>query len=218
MAAEPRPVAYVRPKGASPLRASLVPSYRACKTPNRVHSLPLNGGSCSPPKLASRYLTVGTPDANGQPLGLNASVKIDVVPGDAGTPEDEADVSLQIVIPDVRKTSDLTDYTGQVRVRAEYRRQTDKENSFANGSPIYAATSTDVTWQVSVQCTATASTTIGSDCNLTTSRDAIMPGSIKENKRAILTLGRIQVWDGGADGLNSTTVNDLFLTQGIFIP
>ena len=118
----------------------------------------------------------------------------------------------------MRNKSDLTDYTGQVRVRAEYRRQTDKENSFAGGSPTNAATSTDSTWQVSVQCTATASTTIGSDCNLTTTRDAITPGSIKESKRAILSLGRIQVWDGGADGLNSTTVNDLFLTQGIFVP
>jgi hypothetical protein len=103
-------------------------------------------------------------------------------------------------------------------VRAEYRRQTDKENAVGNAPPVESGTSTDATWGVGVQCAATADTTIGSTCNLTTTRDTLVPGSVKEGKRTVLQLGRFMVWDGGADGLNSTKVNDLFLTQGIFIP
>ena len=36
-----QPDAYVRPKGATPLRVSLVPAYQACTVPNRVHGPPL---------------------------------------------------------------------------------------------------------------------------------------------------------------------------------
>ncbi len=209
---------YVRPTGAGPARFPLVPSYRPCKSPTLVHAAPLNSASCTPPKLYSRYLTLGTPDANGKPASSTGFVRLTVVPGNTSTPADEADVAVKVRISDVRKKSDLTDYTGQLRVRAEYRRQTDKENITAGGNPIDAGTSKDMTWAASVQCTPTADVNIGSNCDLTTTRDAITPGSIKESKRAILTLGRIQVWDGGSDGLNSTEVNDLFLTQGLFIP
>ena len=49
--------------------------------------------------------------------------------------------------------------------------------------------------------------------------DAIVPGSVKEGKRAIWALSRIELYDGGADGDGSTTDdNTLFATQGLFIP
>ena len=56
---------HPRPKGATPLRASLVPAYKACAAPNRTHGAPLAFPSCNPPVQASNFLTVGTPDANG---------------------------------------------------------------------------------------------------------------------------------------------------------
>ena len=37
-------------------------------------------------------------------------------------------------------------------------------------------------------------------------------------KRAIVEVGQITITDGGPDGLNGTTPNTLFETQGIFIP
>ncbi len=60
------PAGYPRPKAATPMYASLVPSYKQCTTPNRQHAPPLSFGSCNPPQQESDFLTVGTPDANGQ--------------------------------------------------------------------------------------------------------------------------------------------------------
>ena len=38
---QPLPVAYPRPKGATPTRVSLVPAYRQCTSPDRTHGPPL---------------------------------------------------------------------------------------------------------------------------------------------------------------------------------
>src|SRR4051794_25693189 len=57
---------HVRPQGATPLRASIVPAYKACAAPgNRTHGAPLASPSCNPPVQTSNSLTVGSPDANG---------------------------------------------------------------------------------------------------------------------------------------------------------
>jgi Tol biopolymer transport system component len=217
--ATPIPGRYVRPAGAASLLLPLVPSFRPCRAPNRMHGTPLNHPSCKPPRLYSRYLTIGTQEVNGKTSRVTGNIKITAIAGDPNTTSvDEADVKMRIKIADVRKASDLSDYTGQLRVKAEYRRQTDKENAVGAAPPVESGTSTDSTWGVGVQCVSTADVNVGSNCNLTTTRDTLVPGSIKEGKRAILQLGRFQVWDGGADGLNSTKVNDLFLTQGIFVP
>ena len=58
---------YPRPQGASPLRVSLVPAFAECTGPNRTHGPPLASPSCNPPAQSSDHLTVGAPDANGQP-------------------------------------------------------------------------------------------------------------------------------------------------------
>src|SRR5436190_10965426 len=57
---------YPRPRGATPLRLSLVPAYQECTSPDSMHGAPLVNGSCAPPQLRSSQLTVGTPDANGK--------------------------------------------------------------------------------------------------------------------------------------------------------
>jgi hypothetical protein len=44
-------------------------------------------------------------------------------------------------------------------------------------------------------------------------------GSILEGKRAIWQLDQVKVYDGGPDGLASTTGdNTLFMDEGIFVP
>ena len=76
----------------------------------------------------------------------------------------------------------------------------------------------DAAFAWTVPCSATADTTVGATCAVTTSADAVMPGVIKEGMRSIWQLGQVQVFDGGADGQASTTPNTLFATQGVFVP
>ena len=56
-------------------------------------------------------------------------------------------------------------------------------------------------------------------CTLSTTADSVIPGFVKELKRAIWQLGPVRVYDGGADGDAETQGdNTLFATQGIFVP
>ena len=61
-------------------------------------------------------------------------------------------------------------------------------------------------------------TTIGSDCPLSTSANALVPGAITAGLRAIWQLGQAQVYDGGPDGNPVSADNTLFLDQGVFVP
>ena len=119
---------YPRPKGATPLLASLVPAFAQCTSANRMHGPPLAFSSCNPPALRSGQLTVGTPDANGQTANSAGMVRYDAIVGDPGTPADEADVALRVNITDVRRQSDLADYTGQLQASAALR-ITDRDNA-----------------------------------------------------------------------------------------
>ena len=95
---------YARPKGASPLRAALVPAYASCASPNRSHGPPLAFGSCNPPHQASSELTVGSPDANGPAANSLGLVRLSALVGIPSTPEDEADMRVATSITDVRRT------------------------------------------------------------------------------------------------------------------
>ena len=69
------------------------------------------------------------------------------------------------------------------------------------------------------QSSGTADVNIGSTCGVTTTADALVPGTIQEGERAVWGLGQVVVTDGGADGLASTGAgNALFARQGIFVP
>jgi hypothetical protein len=207
--------AYPRPRGASPLQVPLVPAYKQCTAPNRTHGAPLSFGSCAPPDLASDFLTVGTPDANGRPAGSIGSVRFRVVPGNESSPEDEADVLVTISMTDVRNGGTLTDYTGDLR-ETTIVRLTDSYNGAGSDE---AATMLDIPFPVHVPCTPTAAATIGSTCAVDTSLDAIVPGSIREGDRSIWELGAIEVYDGGSDGDPVTAGDDtLFARQGLFTP
>jgi subtilisin family serine protease len=205
---------YPRPRGATPLRFSLVPAYRNCMTANRTHGAPLAEPSCNPPTHESGFLTVGTPDANGQGANSAGSVGYAVRAGDPSTPANEADVNLAFSVTDVRKRSDLSDYTGQVQVDSSVR-ITDRRNGTSQSQP---GTTVDLSFPVTAQCVATADTTIGGSCAITTTFNAVAPGSILESKRAIWQLAQVVVNDGGADSLVSTAPNTIFARPGIFVP
>jgi glucose/arabinose dehydrogenase len=206
--------AYAQPKGASPLRIPLVPAYRECTEPNRVHGPPLEHGSCNPPGLASSSLTVGTPDANGRSASAVGFMRYTVRPGAPGTPTDDADVALDFRLSDVRNAGDLSDYAGELQVRASVR-ITDRRNGDSESQP---GTVEDLQLPATVHCAATSEDTIGGACALTTTLDAIWPGVVREGARSIWQLGQIEVLDGGPDGDVDTADNQVFARQGLFVP
>ena len=205
---------YPRPKGASPLRSSLVLAYTQCTTANRTHGPPMVFPSCNPPAKASAHLTIGSPDANGAASNSSGFRTFKAFTGNPSTPADEADVIIDLSITDVRNAVGLTDYTGQL-LSTQTLRVTDRLSGSVAQDP---ATVQDFPFNLTVPCTATGATTIGSTCALQTTADALMPGMVVEQKRTMWEVSQAQVFDGGADGVASTTPNTLFAVQGIFVP
>jgi hypothetical protein len=206
------PSGYPRPKGATPLRVSLVPAFQPCASPNRTHGPPLAFGSCGSPAPESARLTVGSPDANGQPAVAEGFAKYDVLIGNPATTSDEADVAIQARITDVRVQGTLADYTGTLGVVSTVR-ITDKNN----GTGPEPATVTDLDMRAVMPCAATAGSA-GATCSLNTTFDAIAPGTVAEARRTLWALDRVQVFDGGADDNAFTQPNAVFATQGVFVP
>jgi Tol biopolymer transport system component len=208
---QPIPInAYPRPKGATPFKTFLVPAYKQCTAPDRTHGAPLAFGSCSSPQQTSSYLTVGTPDSNGLAPASRGFVQYTTVLGNPSTPANEADLQIDVSIVGVLNKVDLTPYSGQLSADAGLR-ITDKNNTPSPGGP-GAATVQDGSFPVTVPCTS-------SSCSVSTTANALVPGAALEGKRAVWQLGHVKVYDGGSDGLASTTAdNTLFMDQGIFIP
>jgi glucose/arabinose dehydrogenase len=207
---------FPRPRGATPLRASLVPAYAECRSPNRTHGAPLAFGSCAPPSQQSGFLTVGTGDANGASARSVGFVALKTIAGDLTTGVDEADVQLTALITDVRNRTGLTDYAGELQARLPIR-ITDLDNPPpAGGSG--AGTAQDGTFAFTVPCSATLTASTGSACSIATTADALVAGVIKEAMGTVWQLGQIEVLDGGLDGLASTNDNTVFLRQGVFAP
>jgi hypothetical protein len=212
---------HVRPKGATPLRASIVPAYKACTAPNRTHGAPLAFPSCNPPVQASNFLTIGSPDANG--AGAN-SVGFILLKVKSTSPED---VLITSSISDVRckaataasvctsaNAADGPDYSGGLQGNAIIR-----ISDHYNGPGLNeAATVQDIPFPVNTSCANTASTTEGGLCSVSTSANATVPGSVKDLQRAVVEIAQLQINDGGADGQVATLDNTLFGVQGIFIP
>ena len=212
---------HVRPKGATPLRASIVPAFKACAAPNRTHGAPLAFPSCNPPVQTSNFLTIGSPDANG--AGANATSFI-LLKVKATSPED---VLITSTGTDVRCTAataaavctsanagDGPDYSGQVQGNATIR-----ISDHYNGAGLTdAATVVDIPFPVNGTCANTASTSVGGTCTVNTSANAVVVGSVKDTQRGVIEISQLQIFDGGADGNVATADNTLFGVQGIFIP
>jgi hypothetical protein len=217
---------HVRPKGASPLRASLVPAYKLCgpggTTPNRTHGGPLVFPSCSPPVQTSSYLTIGSPDANNAGANSIGTILLRVK---ATSPED---VLINSSISDVRcrpgvagtvcasaNTADGPDYSGELQGNAMIR-----ISDHYNGPNLNeAATVVDIPFPVNGTCAATSTNAaVGGTCTVATTANTVVPGSVKDTQRGVVEIQQLQISDGGVDGLVATTPNTLFEVQGIFIP
>jgi hypothetical protein len=212
----PRAPAYPRPGSAAKSQVSLVPAFNQCTAPNRTHGPPdIAGGtnpdgSCNPPVPSSAQLTIGT--------GAVGTASLSVLPGTPPASTDDSDVRLKVSLTDVRCkqasggcTGAGADYTGQLQARTVLR-ITDRYNG-----PSEVGVVADTPFNATVPCSATGSAA-GATCTLDTSADAVMPGVVKESRRSIWSLGKLQVFDGGSDGVVSTNPNTLFATQGVFVP
>ena len=202
---------YARPKGATPIYLALVPAYAACTAPNRTHGPPLAFPSCNPPQPGSSLLTIGTGD--GSPaLGRGAgSLRLDVLVGTPGPPDD-SDVNMVFRLTNVMRASDLSEYTGELRAELTVRR-TDRE--VVGG----ASTSTDFPFGFTVPCNPTPGSSLdASSCISFTSANAIVPGAVTDGRRAMWALDKVRVYDGGPDEDADTQDNSLFMTQGVFVP
>ena len=205
----------VRPLSATPLKVSLVPSFRPCATPNRTHGPPLDSGSCAPPVPGSSALTVGTPDSNGAAVRSVSSVRLAVQAGSDTTPADDADVRIAASIRDVRNRSDLSDYTGQVQTVLGIRLTDGRD--VANADP--PQTTQDFSFRVKVPCASTGNTAIGSSCTLETTADTLVPGLVPEGERSVWALDAVHVYDAGPDqNIDTSGDNAVFMTQGVFVP
>lgn len=220
--ATPAGATHARPKGAWPLRASLVPAYQACAAPDRQHGPPLAFSSCSSPTQVTSRLTVGNPPA--QPANSVAHWQQNVTVGVPGPPDDSC-APNSASISDVRCAaagggcaSAGADYTGHLEVRFSAR-ITDHWNAVAPGGGPEPATVQDIELRIAALCTATSDPNVGGTCSINTDLQVVYPGSIKDSKRMIIEYGQVRVVDGGDDG--DATTDDgaqTFLTQGVFIP
>jgi hypothetical protein len=221
---ESSPASHIRPKGASPIRAPFVPAFRQCTTANSGHGAPLSYGSCKPPVQLSPNLTVGTPDVNGAAANAIGFMKFAVKVGALGPPDD-SDVALIGELSDIRclpgqascgagNSAGGADYVGELQANASIR-VTDHYNG-ANLDE--SATGVDISFPANLGCTATADTGIGGLCSITTTANAIRPGTFKDAQRAVVQVVQIYVTDGGSDGLVSTAGNSVFAVEGVFVP
>ena len=214
---------HVRPKGATPLRASLVPAYKACAAPgNRTHGAPLAFPSCAPPVQASNSLTLGTPDANGAAANSVGFILLKVKgtsPEDVLISSDITDVrckaGVSATVCSSANAADGPDYSGELQGTAQIR-----ISDHYNGPGLNeAATVIDIPFPVTTTCANTADTGVGGHCSVATSANAVVVGSVKDLQRAVVEIQQLQINDGGTDGQVSTTAdNTLFEVQGIFIP
>jgi hypothetical protein len=220
---------HARPKGATPIIVSLVPTYKQCTTgTNRQHGPPLAALSCNPPVQTSAVATMGTGDAwPGTSPKFAGSIRLDVK---ATSPED---VKIVFNATDVRckagtsagcgsantDNASVPDYAGEVQGTATIR-ITDHFNGPVGGTGgTDPATVQDLPFPVTSPCANTGDTTVGGTCAVSTSANGVVPGSVQDAKRGNVEIQTINIFDGGTDGVAATTTNNtLYLTQGIWIP
>ena len=210
---------HPRPTGATPLRFSLVPAYNQCTAPNRTHGPPLAFGSCSPAVPSSSFVAIGS-----QSVG---SIRIDVHVGVPGPPDD-TDVIIKPTISDVRCKGATTrcgaanatggpDYTGELQANAMLR-LTDHHNATSAGGGSDPATVIDIPFPISMSCTSTADTSIGSLCK-EPSTTCLGCFTSYEGKRTVAEVTQMKVYDAGPDGVVATADGStLFAVQGLFVP
>jgi hypothetical protein len=212
---------YARPKGASPLRGSLVPVFERCETDggrkaDSVHGGPLAFPSCLNPEQVSGTVTIGTPDANGHAASSIGYFMYSVLPGKPSTPANEADVKIDVKITDVRLQNSLADYPGELELELDSRITDTASGPGMNE----AATLETFFYYATIPCAPTADPAVGSTCELHTTVNTLVPDMILEGKRTVWAgADHTHIFDGGNDWVASTRSDNLaFETWGVYVP
>jgi hypothetical protein len=211
---------HVRPRGATPLRGSLVPAFYQCTSPNRTHGAPLSFPSCGPPQPTALSTTIGTADANGAAANSVGSFRLDVLSGDARITFSISDVrctaATAATVCQSANAADGPDYAGDLQLGTAYR-VTDHKN-FSQGSTVEEpATVQDLPLDslLPISCQPTADTRVGADCQGISTFNALVPGAIAAGERTILELGQIVLFNRGSSGHENGFA---FLREGLFVP
>ena len=189
------PDGYARPKAATPSYFPLVlglPAVRGSRRgPRALAELRVRATS----RARTRdHQTVRLPDARHRRLERQAgrlreaAVRLRVLVGDRVHRRRRGRRrSLDLFTSDVFTKAPLDDYTGEVQASFSVQ-LTDKDNTPhpAGAGPGTTVSSFPVAF--AAPCVATADTLEGSTCQATTAMDTLMPGAVKEKKRAIWEL------------------------------
>jgi hypothetical protein len=210
---------YDVPSSASPLTVSLVPNFRQtigatqCAARgglNSTHGAPLALGSCNPPAYGP-----GTAARLGRQSA--ASATLTAVPGDLTTAADEADLAIQLSATDVQSIlgGDYAPSAGTDVTLVERLRLSDAFNGPAQND---AGTTNDFDFPVGANCATTPDPAVGSTCSVSTSADAVTPGSIREGREMVLQSFRLRLNDAGANNVRGDGDDRAFAQQGVYIP
>jgi len=80
------------------------------------------------------------------------------------------------------------------------------------------ATVADIGFPIPFDCLPTSDPDRGSACGVNTTANALVPGVVRSGDAAVWQLGQIEVKDSGPDGIRGNSDDELFATQGIFLP
>jgi len=80
------------------------------------------------------------------------------------------------------------------------------------------ATMIDILFPVPVACLPTNNATLGSTCGANTTANALVPGSVIKGKDGVVEVGEIQELDSGPNNTRGDSDDEVFATQGVFLP
>lgn len=214
----PPPPSYDVPKYANVLDVALVPNLRQtistsqCEarggTPSS-HGPPLAFSSCNPPG----YVPGTVARMGNLAVSIFDSRAVLGVTTGSPAPGDQADFSVYADVVDVH-TAAGAEYLSGARLVARLR-ITDSYNGPSLADP---ATTLDFEISAPTTCTATPSSPARSRCLVSTSADALTPGTVKENKDMVIQAFRPRMYDSGVDGVLGNGDDRTFAVPGIYIP
>ena len=153
------------------------------------------------------------------PANSTGSVTLTSIPGDPATESDEADIHIDARLTDVRRADDLSDYApSEFLVVVLEMRRTDK-TKYAPAYPREGATGEDFSLRLSLNCTPTASASVGATCTRTSTLDALAYDFTGEGHRTTWEITSIRVEDLGLDNdIETTGDNRTVAVSGVFVP
>jgi hypothetical protein len=225
------PAPYPRPIGASPMRIPFAPAFAPCdpEAANASHQSPLSGASCSPPVPRSSLVAVGPLSTGFATFGVLGSGTCAPFDSTRCYP----DVTIRVSITDVHSgtpsgpdydppgSTDLTAVATLPGAAQGKGLQITDQNNQSLGDPTgpydKSATVVPLSFPIPIGCVVT-DTILGTVCNVQTTANTLVPGSVFAGKRAVWELGQLQVLDQGANGTPGDSDDQVFEAQGVFIP